>query len=75
MAELASMAMELLPMPHWNVFFTHPEEINRVKKEDVMNIINGLPWMAAIDSFQHWVCEHPCHFSRRKRRAVESYFY
>ncbi|WP_243518461.1 MULTISPECIES: M3 family oligoendopeptidase [unclassified Candidatus Cardinium] len=60
-AELASMSMELLAMPHWDVFFTNPEDLIRAKKEHLIHVISFLPWMATIDAFQHWVYEHPNH--------------
>ncbi|WP_320411045.1 M3 family oligoendopeptidase [Cardinium endosymbiont of Dermatophagoides farinae] len=60
-AELASMSMELLTMPHWDVFFTSQEALNRAKKDHLIHVISCLPWMATIDAFQHWVYEHPGH--------------
>lgn len=60
-AELASMSMELLTMPHWDVFFTNQEDLNRAKKDHLIHVISCLPWMATIDAFQHWVYTHPDH--------------
>lgn len=60
-AELASMSMELLTIPHWDLFFTNQEDCNRAKKEHLIHVISCLPWMATIDAFQHWVYEHPGH--------------
>lgn len=60
-AELASMSMELLSMPYWNVFFSDQKDLNRAKKDHLIHVISRLPWMAAIDAFQHWVYEHPTH--------------
>jgi oligoendopeptidase F len=60
-AELASMSMELLTMPHWDVFFPNPEDLNRVKKDHLIHTISCLPWIATIDAFQHWVYENPTH--------------
>ncbi|MGI2257171.1 M3 family oligoendopeptidase [Candidatus Cardinium hertigii] len=60
-AELASMSMELLTMPYWDVFFVKQEELNRAKKDHLIHVISCLPWIAAIDSFQHWVYTHPDH--------------
>ena len=60
-AELASMSMELLTMPHWDLFFTYQEELNRAKKDHLIHVISCLPWMATIDAFQHWVYTHPNH--------------
>lgn len=60
-AELASMSMELLTMPHWHIFFDNQEDLNRAKKDHLIHVVSCLPWMAAIDAFQHWVYEHPNH--------------
>jgi oligoendopeptidase F len=60
-AELASMGMELISLDHWDVFFDNPEELNRAKKEHLSKIISVLPWVATVDSFQHWVYENPTH--------------
>ncbi|WP_419241437.1 M3 family oligoendopeptidase [Cardinium endosymbiont of Nabis limbatus] len=60
-AELASMSMELLTMPHWDVFFTDPEALHRAQKDHLIHVVSCLPWMATIDAFQHWVYENPNH--------------
>jgi len=60
-AELASMAMELLSMDHWDIFFEKPEDLRRARQEQLEDIIETLPWVATIDKFQHWVYENPSH--------------
>ncbi|MDD9139483.1 MAG: M3 family oligoendopeptidase [Candidatus Cardinium sp.] len=60
-AELASMSMELLSMPYWSVFFPNQEDLYRAQKEHLMHVMSCLPWIAAIDAFQHWVYTHPYH--------------
>jgi oligoendopeptidase F len=60
-AEVASMAMELFSMDHWNVFFTHKEELRRAKEQQLERVITIFPWIATIDKFQHWVYENPDH--------------
>jgi oligoendopeptidase F len=60
-AELASMAMELISMDHWEVFFEHPEDLIRAKREHLEDLIETLPWVATIDKFQHWIYENPNH--------------
>lgn len=54
-AELASMSMELLSMDQWDVFFPNEEELKRAKRDQLLDIVNTLPWVATIDKFQHWV--------------------
>lgn len=54
-AELASMAMELLSMDTWDEFYADEEELKRAKKEQMKKVLEGLPWIAAIDKFQQWI--------------------
>lgn len=58
-AEVASMAMELISMEHWGVFFTDAEDLKRAKRYQLEKAISGLPWIAQIDKFQHWIYLHP----------------
>jgi oligoendopeptidase F len=60
-AELASMSMELISMEHWNLFFESKDDLRRAKMEQLENVIEGLPWIAAIDKFQHWLYKNPNH--------------
>ena len=54
-AELASMSMELLSMDHWDVFYSDDNELKRSKLEQLEKALETLPWVAAIDKFQHWI--------------------
>jgi len=67
-AELASMAMELLSMDHWDVFFSNPQDLARARQEQLEDIIETLPWVATIDKFQHWIYEHPTHTPEARKR-------
>lgn len=60
-AEVASMAMELISMEHWDEFFESPEDLKRARIEHLQDIISTLPWIATIDKFQHWLYENPTH--------------
>ncbi len=60
-AELASMSMELISMEHWDVFFNNEAELKRAKRQQLESVMDTLPWIAAIDKFQHWVYENPKH--------------
>lgn len=66
MAEVASMAMELISMPHWQVFFDNKEELKRAREHQLERVITLFPWIAMIDKFQHWVYEHPGHTSEER---------
>ena len=60
-AEVASMAMELFSMDHWDVFFNDKEELKRAKEHQLERVITLFPWIAVIDKFQHWIYENPNH--------------
>ncbi|MEO7309833.1 MAG: M3 family oligoendopeptidase [Chitinophagaceae bacterium] len=60
-AEVASMAMELMSMDHWESFFDNPEDLKRAKKHQLERTITIFPWITTIDKFQHWVYENPAH--------------
>ncbi len=60
-AELASMSMELISMDAWHVFFEHPDDLKRAKREQLERIFTLLPHIAKIDKFQHWIYENPHH--------------
>ena len=60
-AEVASMAMELFSMDHWQVFFDSTAELKRAKEQQLERVITIFPWIATIDKFQHWVYENPNH--------------
>jgi oligoendopeptidase F len=60
-AEVASMAMELFSMDHWDSFFSSEEELKRAKAHQLERSITVFPWIATIDKFRHWVYEHPTH--------------
>ena len=60
-AEVASMAMELFSMDHWQAFFDNASDLQRAKEHQLERTITIFPWIAIIDKFQHWVYEHPQH--------------
>jgi oligoendopeptidase F len=68
-AEVASMAMELFTMDHWEVFFDNEEELKRAKIHQLERAITIFPWIATIDKFQHWVYEHPKHTAEERSVA------
>ena len=70
-AELASMSMELLSMKHWDVFYSDENELKRAKKEQLEKALEGLPWIAAIDKFQHWIYTNKHSSEERKQKWIE----
>ena len=65
-AEVASMAMELFTMEHWNVFFDNAEELKRAKEHQLERVITLFPWIAVIDKFQHWLYNNPQHTNEQR---------
>lgn len=60
-AEVASMAMELISMEHWDAYFDNEADLKRAKIEHLEDLISVLPWIATVDKFQHWIYENPEH--------------
>jgi oligoendopeptidase F len=73
-AELASMAMELMSMDYWDLFFADEDELKRAKRQHLEQIIETLPWVATIDKFQHWIYEHPNHSEEERKKAWNEIF-
>lgn len=67
-AEVASMSMELMTQNEWGEFY-NDEEANRARIGHLEGIIFLLPWIATIDSFQHWIYSNPGH-TRDERKTI-----
>ena len=65
-AEVASMAMELFSMEHWDKFFDNEADLKRAKLHQLERVITLFPWIAIIDRFQHWIYNHPQHSHRER---------
>lgn len=65
-AEVASMAMELISMEHWERFFENEKDLVRAKKYQLEKILSILPWIAIVDAFQHWIYVNPTHTSEER---------
>ena len=68
-AEVASMAMELFSMDHWESFFDNADDLARAKEHQLERVITIFPWIAIIDKFQHWVYEHATHTHEERTAA------
>lgn len=68
-AELASMSMELISMDKWDVYFSNPEELKRAKRDQLIDVLKTLPWVAVVDQFQHWIYTNPDHTDAQRRDA------
>ncbi len=68
-AEVASMSMELLILPHLlGSFYDRAEDHARHGRQQIERSVSILPWIATIDAFQHWVYANPKH-TREEREA------
>jgi oligoendopeptidase F len=67
--EVASMGMELLAGDHMTVFYDQDEDFRRSRREHLEEVLWILPWVATIDSFQHWLYEHPGHSADQRCEA------
>lgn len=68
-AELASMSMELISMDNWDVYFDNPEELKRAKRDQLIDVLKTLPWVAVVDQFQHWIYTNPDHTDAERTEA------
>ncbi len=68
-AEVASMAMELISMEHWQHFFPDKGDLKRAKLSQLEGVIKTLPWVACIDKFQHWIYTHQGHSEVERKEA------
>ncbi|MDR5683882.1 MAG: M3 family oligoendopeptidase [Armatimonadota bacterium] len=67
-AEVASMGMEVLALPHLEVFYPDPDDARRARRDFFEGVVRLMPWIAIVDAFQHWIYTHPEH-TRDERRA------
>ena len=73
-AELASMSMELISMQHWQAFFENEADYKRARLEQMDDILRTLPWVAAIDKFQHWLYTNHQHTAEERKQAWVSIY-
>lgn len=66
--EVASMSMELLGAPHFEMYYDDTALADRARRDHLTKIVRTLPWVATIDSFQSWIYTHPKH-TRDERTA------
>ncbi|MCH8332974.1 M3 family oligoendopeptidase [Candidatus Sumerlaeota bacterium] len=63
--EVASMSMEMFAYDHLGAFYSE-EEAGRSRRHHLEQLLALFPWIATIDSFQHWIYLNPEH-SREER--------
>lgn len=65
--EVASMSMELMAWRHLDVFYGDEPQRHRAQRAMLEGIVRIFPWIATIDSFQHWLYTHPGHSAAERR--------
>ncbi|HEX8600725.1 MAG TPA: M3 family oligoendopeptidase [Chloroflexia bacterium] len=74
--EVGSMSMELLARPYLGEFYSE-EELDRLLDDQLRGVLSGMPWIAMLDLFQHWVYtaeDHGPEARRAKWREIEQRF-
>lgn len=71
-AELASMAMELLTMDYWNYFYQDQDDLKKAKREQLEGTLSFLPWCMVVDAFQHWIYTNPNHTVEERNKYFSS---
>ncbi len=72
MAEVASMAMELLSSPYLREEeggFYNAEDYIRARSEHLDGVLSIFAWVATVDAFQHWIYTDPAARDRDARDA------
>jgi M3 family oligoendopeptidase len=57
-AEIHSMGMEFLSMPHLTWFFSQ-DNARKFRRHHIYDVVVLMCYIAVVDEFQHWVYEHP----------------
>ncbi len=57
-AEIHSMGMEFLSIPHLSWFFK-PDEASKFRRHHIYDAVMLMCYIAVVDEFQHWVYENP----------------
>ena len=66
--EVASMTMELFGEKFLDEFYSD-EERQRSAMTHLEGIVHTLIWVAIVDSFQHWIYQHPQHTQEERKGA------
>ena len=64
-AEVASMSTELLGLDKLGLVLP-PDQVERVRVEQLEEILRLFCWIAQIDAFQHWIYVHPDQTARER---------
>jgi oligoendopeptidase F len=73
-AEIGSMALELLSMDSWETFGLSDEQLIDAKQKHMEDIIDFFPMCSCIDQFQHWLYRNPGHSHEQRGQAWQDIF-
>jgi oligoendopeptidase F len=65
-AELASMAMEMLTMDYWDEYYKDEADLKKAKRDQLEGTLTFLPWCMTVDAFQHWIYLNPDHYPEER---------
>jgi len=66
--EVASMSMEFLGNEFIEECYS-TDDSKRARRARLEGLVDGFPWVATVDAFQHWIYTHPDHSREERRKA------
>jgi len=66
--EVASMSMEFLGNEFIEECYS-TDDSKRARRVRLEGAVDGFPWVATVDAFQHWIYTHPDHSREERRKA------
>lgn len=66
--EVASMSMEFLGNEFIEECYS-TDDSKRARRVRLEGLVEGFPWVATVDAFQHWIYTHPDHSREERRKA------
>ena len=66
--EVASMSMEFLGNEFIEECYS-TDDSKRARRVRLEGLVDGFPWVATVDAFQHWIYTHPGHSREERRKA------
>ncbi len=69
--EVASMSMELLTMDTRSLFYQDPTHLKKAKEQTLSGVIETLPWISVIDSFQYRAYKNPTHSIQQRDEKMQ----
>lgn len=73
-AELASMAMEMLTMDYWDEYYKDEADLKKAKRDQLEGTLTFLPWCMTVDAFQHWIYLNPGHTPQERSNEFDKIY-